>query len=260
VNLETTLAVFILGSLLLTLFAFFLIVYVTLQKRRQYRHSLEKQRMEHRYASQLLQSQIEVQEQALKNFSEEIHDNVGQVLSLAKMQMYRIAESANEEPIRNNAQKSTELLTKAIADLRSLSHTANGGLISHLGLIESIRKEIGYISSAKNINCIFDLKGEPYQLGSEKDLLVFRIIQESIANAIKHGNPGNLHIKLVYHPASFHVSVTDDGKGFDTTVENGNGLGLNNIRLRTGLLQGKLDILSSKEAGTTVSLEMPVIL
>jgi signal transduction histidine kinase len=260
VNLETTLVVFILGSLLLTLFAFFLIIYVTIQKRKQYRHSLEKQQIEHRYASQLLQSRIEVQEQALKNFSEEIHDNVGQVLSLTKMQLHRIAESAGDEQVRNNAQQGTELLTKAIADLRSLSHTANGGLISNIGLVESIRKEVGYISSAKNISCTFDVKGEPYQLGSEKDLLVFRIIQESIANAMKHGNPDNLDINLVYQPESFHVSVTDDGKGFDTTAVTNSGLGLNNIKLRTGLLQGKLDILSSKEKGTTVTLEMPVVL
>ncbi|WP_276132707.1 sensor histidine kinase [Polluticoccus soli] len=258
-NPETTLLVFILGSLLLTLFAFFLIIYVTIQKRKQYRHSLEKQRMEHKYASQLLQSQIEVQEQALKNFSEEIHDNVGQVLSLTKMQLYRIAETATDELIRNNAQKSTELLTKAISDLRSLSHTANGGLISNIGLVESIRKEMGYISSAKNINCTFDVKGDPYPLGSEKDLLVFRIIQESIANALKHANPRSMNIRLVYEPDSFHVSVIDDGKGFDTTAVTNNGLGLNNIKLRTDLLKGKLDILSSKEAGTTVSLEMPVL-
>lgn len=103
------------------------------------------------------------------------------------------------------------------------------------------------------------MKGDPYQLGSEKDLLVFRIIQESIANAMKHGNPDNLHIKLVYQPAAFHVSVTDDGKGFDTTAVSNTGLGLNNIKLRTGLLQGKLDILSSKEKGTIVTLEMPVV-
>jgi signal transduction histidine kinase len=260
VNLETTLVVFILGSLLLTLFAFFLIVYVTIQKRRQYKHLLETQRMEHHYASQLLQSRIEVQEQALRNFSEEIHDNVGQVLSLTKMQLHRIAESATEELVRENAQKGTELLTKAIADLRSISHTANGGLILNIGLIESIKKEIGYISSAKNINCTFKVEGEPYQLGNEKDLLVFRIIQESIANAIKHGNPGSLHIRLVYQPQQFHVSVTDDGKGFDTKTINTNGLGLNNIRLRTDLLNGKLNILSSRETGTTISLDMPVSL
>jgi two-component system NarL family sensor kinase len=258
VNSSTTLVVFIIGSLLLTLFAFFLILYVVLQKRRQYKFTLDKQQMEHHYASQLLQSRIEVQEEAFRHFSEEIHDNVGQVLSLTKMQLHRIAEMTTDITIRRNAQQGTELLTQVITDLRSISHTANGGLILTIGLIESIKKEVAYISSAKSIYCNFQVEGEPFALGSEKDLLVFRIIQESLANAIKHGQPDKLEILLKYHGGDFHATVSDNGAGFDMEAVNGGGLGLNNIRLRAGLLQGKLDILSSRETGTTVSLNMPV--
>lgn len=257
-NPSTTLVVFILGSLLLTLFAFFLILYVVLQKRREYRFILDKQQMEHRYANELLQSRIEVQEEALRHFSEEIHDNVGQVLSLTKMQLHGIAEKATDMTIRRNAQQGTELLTRAITDLRNISHTANGGLILNIGLLESIKKEVNYISSAKNISCNFKVEGEPFPLGSEKELLVFRIIQESLANAIKHGMPEQLELTLKYRPGSFHVTVSDNGMGFDVSAVNGGGLGLSNIKLRAGLLEGDLNILSARETGTTVSLDMPV--
>ena len=92
-----------------------------------------------------------------------------------------------------------------------------------------------------------------------RDLLVFRIIQESIANAIKHGKGTRLDIKLNYQPDRFCVFVTDNGTGFDVEKLNGGaGLGLNNIKLRSGLLKGELNILSSRETGTTVSLNMPV--
>lgn len=258
-NPSATLVVFILGSLLLTLFAFFLIMYVTVQKRKQFKFILEKQEMEHKFKSELLQSQIEIQEQALQHFSEEIHDNVGQVLSFTKMQLHRIAEKSSDEAIRKNAEQGTELLTRAIGDLRNISHVANGGLILTMGLSEAIKKELNYLSSAKNINCNFTIEGSQYLLGSEKDLLVFRIIQESIANAIKHGKGTRLDIKLNYQPDRFCVFVTDNGTGFDVEKLNGGaGLGLNNIKLRSGLLKGELNILSSRETGTTVSLNMPV--
>lgn len=258
-NQTATLVVFFLGSLLLTLFAFFMILYITIQKRRQYRFALEKQQLEHKYQSQLLQSRIEVQEQALQNLSEELHDNIGQVLSLTKMQLHRIVEKSEDEMIRKNAQQGTELLVKAISDLRSISHTANGGLILNIGLIESIKKEVSYISSVKNINCTFSVEGTPYPLGSEKDLLVFRIIQESLANAIKHGNPDTIRIALEYKPEVFSAHVTDNGAGFATdNLDGSRGLGLHNMKVRAGLLQGTLNVLSSKETGTTINLDMPV--
>lgn len=258
-NQTAILIVFFLGSLVLTLFAFFMILYLALQKRRQYSFALEKQQLEHKYDSELLQSRIEVQEQALQNLSEELHDNIGQVLSLTKMQLHRIVEKTEDESIRKNAQQGTELLVQAISDLRSISHTANGGLILNIGLIESIKKEVSYISSVKNINCNFSIEGVPYPLTREKDLLVFRIIQESLANAIKHGSPDKIEIALEYKPGIFSARVTDNGAGFKADTINGSkGLGLHNMKVRADMLKGTLNVLSSKETGTTINLDMPV--
>lgn len=250
--------VFILGTLVLVIFAVFLIVFLVAYKQKQYRNLIEKQQLEHQFKSQLLQSQLEVQEQAFQHFSEEIHDNVGQVLSLTKLYLYKIAKNSTDS-VKTDVQQSTELLTKAISDLRNISHTANGNYILDTDLIDSIKKELAYVASAKNINCKFNTQGEQYQLGQDKKLLIFRIIQESVANAIKHGNPETIEINLDYRPERFSISVKDNGEGFDADrlISKG-GIGLTNMNVRANLLKGNLDISSAKDKGTTIKLDIPV--
>lgn len=248
------------GSLLFMLFAIFIILYIIVQKRKQVRHILEKQEMKHQFSSELLQSKLEVQEQTTQNLSEEIHDNVGQLLSLAKINIHNIEKHAQNDKAKIHAEKSKELLSKAIGDLRTISHTLNGNFVLQMGLAESIQKEVGYVSSAKEINCNFNISGEAYSLGEDKELLIFRIIQESIANAIKHADPEHITVALDYKPEALLVTITDDGSGFETDVKKeGGGIGLNNIRVRTELLKGTVNISSTPDKGTVITLSIPVI-
>lgn len=243
----TMIAILVFGTMLFTLFAFFVILYVSLQKRKQFQ-----------FRNQLMQTRLEVQEQAFKYFSEEIHDNVGAVLSLAKLHLYKISQKADNPSIQQNAEEGMELLTKAIADLRTISHTLNNGMIQNAGLSVSIGKELDYVSSAKNIHCAFITDGTPHNLGEEKELLVFRIVQESVANAIKHGEPSEIKVHLNYQPANCTIVIADNGTGFDTALQTkGSGLGLTNMEIRARLLKGKLSVNSSKENGTTITLEIP---
>ncbi len=206
----------------------------------------------------MLQTLLEVQEQSLRYFSEEIHDNIGQVLSIAKLHLYKIAKNTTDTAIHTAAKQSTELLTKAISDLRTISHTANGGMVLNAELEESIQKELSYITSAKNINCTFDTYGERHSLGQEKNLLLFRIVQESIANALKHGDPTSIHISIVYQSGELVVTVSDNGGGFDVAEKKKDaGLGLTNMNTRAALLKGILAIDSVKGKGTTIKLNIP---
>lgn len=243
----TMIAILVFGTMLFTLFAFFVILYVSLQKRKQFQ-----------FRNQLMQTRLEVQEQAFKYFSEEIHDNVGAVLSLAKLHLYKILQKAEESTVQKDAEEGTELLTKAIADLRTISHTLNTGIVLNAGLLESVKKELNYVSSAKSINCNFSTEGTPRNLGEEKELLAFRIVQESIANAIKHGNPSDVNVHIHYNQIGCTISIEDNGTGFDINGQDkSKGLGLTNMDVRAGLLKGKLSVNSVKEEGTTIKLYIP---
>src|ERR1700733_7529542 len=98
-NLRLDIIIFIIGTLILIIFAFFIVIFLIVHKKKRYEHLLEKQTMENNYQNQLLLSKLEVQEQSFKYFSEEIHDNIGQLLSIVKMQLYNIRSSSHEQEI-----------------------------------------------------------------------------------------------------------------------------------------------------------------
>jgi len=251
-----TLITLIAGTLILMLFAFFIIAFLVAHKKKRFQHLLEKQQMENNYQNQLLLSRLEVQEQSFKYFSEEIHDNVGQLLSMVKMQLYSIRSGSHEEETVSKANGCTELLGKAINDLRNISHTMSSAFVSNAGLADAVEKDLEYIRSAKDMACTLHVQGEEYSLGNEKELLIFRIIQEGIANAVKHASPTAIDVYLDYQPETFSVKIADNGSGFVTSEKNTGGIGLNNMHVRAGLLNGTLDVVSKKDKGTSVKLEI----
>ena len=257
-NPSNAMIVFIIGSITLMLFAFTLVVFLIVHKKKRFQHLLEKQQMENNYQNQLLLSRLEVQEQSFKYFSEEIHDNVGQLLSMVKMQLYSIRSGSHEEETVNKASSCTDLLGKAINDLRNISHTMSSAFVSNAGLADAVEKDLEYIRSAKEMKCTLHQQGEEYSLGSEKELLIFRIIQEGIANAVKHASPTAIDVYLDYTPSTFGVTIADNGSGFVASEKTTGGIGLNNMHMRAGLLNGTLSVTSEKDKGTSIKLETPI--
>lgn len=253
---EYLVLIFILGTSILLLFTFFIIIFLITHKKKQYNNLLEKQSMQNTYQNQLLQSKLEVQEQSFKYFSEEIHDNIGQLLSIVKMQLYNIKNNSTEPDVVTKVTDCNELLGKAINDLRNISHTLNSAFVSNAGLAEAVEKDLEYIRSAKDVICKLHLSGDEFSLSSEKDLLVFRIIQEAIANAIKHASPTAIDVFLDYSPLGLTVAVQDNGAGFSTSAETKSGIGLNNMHVRSELLNGNLQVISEKDKGTTIRLSI----
>jgi len=255
-NPDSALLIFIIGTLILLLFAFTLVIFLIVHKKKQYHNLLEKQTMQNTYQNQLLQSKLEVQEQSFKYFSEEIHDNIGQLLSIVKMQLYNIKNNSTEPEVVAKVTDCNELLGKAITDPRNISHTLNSGFVSNAGLADAVEKDLEYIRSAKEVKCTLHVTGDEYSLGNEKELLVFRIIQEAIANAVKHALPTAIDIYLDYSPIGLGVSIADNGSGFNTSQENKSGIGLNNMHVRSDLLKGDLQVTSVKDKGTTIKLHI----
>jgi two-component system, NarL family, sensor kinase len=249
--------VFILGTLFLFAFAIALISFLIQYKRKQQLHITEKMNLEYQFQQQLLQSRLEVQEQSLKYFSEEIHDNIGQALTLCKLHLHQLphAEESDKDLL---LEESTAILTKALNDMRSISHTLNGNYVSRMGLKESLEKETKYISSSRKVRTELIFNGEVANLPQEKELLIFRIIQECITNALKHGAPGTLSIELDYQPYYLSICIADDGTGFNTVDVKEPGLGLSNMQLRTTLLNGTMEITSKENEGTRINLKIPL--
>jgi signal transduction histidine kinase len=250
--------IFIAGTILFVVFVFFLIVYLIVQKNKQNKYLLEKNKLIFEHESKLLRTRIEEQESTLQNISKELHDNIGQTLGFAQMNMHMISKLATAPRQIELLKQANELLSNVHEDLRNLSHTLNSDYIKNIGLVEALQKEADYINAAQNIVCELEITGKYHDLPSEKALDVYRIAQEAIHNSLKHANASMITVRLIYEPDCFILSVADNGVGFNRDkIFELEGIGLLKIFQRARLLEGKINIQTSLGTGCTIILTIP---
>ncbi len=255
---EVVFYIVLVGTSVLILVGGFLISFILMFKKKQFQNKIEKNLMQSQHSQALLQTQLEIQEQTLRTISQEIHDNVGQVLSLAKLNLNTldIEEGANKE---QKIQSSIQLVSKAINDLRDLSRSLNGDKIADLGLQDAIDNELKIIANTGQFETHLTLSGEPYKLPAQHEMVLFRIVQESLNNTVKHSRAKNICIELLYGMAVFKMTINDDGEGFDAgrLEATETGIGLNNMKNRASLVGALFSIQSSPGHGTSVLIQLP---
>jgi signal transduction histidine kinase len=241
--------------LLLIIAAAFLIFRIYLKKKRSFIE--EKEGMKIIFEKAILQSQVEIQEQTLQTISQEIHDNIGQTLSLVKLNLNTI-NLANENA-EEKINFSKELVSKAITDLRILSKTLNKDSILSTGLLKALDNELQLVKRSTEMKISLTTSGNIYKLDGKIELILFRIIQEGLNNIIKHSNASIILIHAGYLPNELQVIIKDDGNGFDVLPGGGykeQGSGLLNMKNRAELIGGMFEIVSSIQ-GTTITITAP---
>jgi two-component system, NarL family, sensor kinase len=246
------------GSLLVGFLVAVIIVFVLEFKKRQKRqHEL----LNAQFQQELLRTQLEIQEQTFRNISQEIHDNIGQVLTLAKLNLNTITSHSVSEDINNKLTNSKDLITKAIQDLRDLSKSLNTEFISEAGLLKSIEYELELLRRTGSIQIITMQEGEYYPLPQQKELILFRIFQEVLNNIMKHSQATEIKVILNFQPQHFSLEILDNGDGFnsDEVGQNGQyGLGIKNMQNRSKIIGANFTINSQPGKGTTVRIDLPI--
>lgn len=218
--------------------------------------SKEKQLMRASFEKQLLESKLEMQEQTFDMISQEIHDNVGQILSLAKVQL-GIMEQKNsvDDALMGNVKESISL---AMTELRDIAKSLSSERLQQLSLQESITQEIRRINRSGFIRIIQDIQGTEKKIPDQHKLIAFRIVQEGFQNIIKHAGATEVKVSIRYMEDQVFVTIFDNGVGFDpeTALNKHEGLGLQNILRRATLVGGRAEILSKPGEGTTLQIQM----
>ena len=244
-------------TILLLMMVGFIVTLIFLYRKRQNSYFQNLETLKHDNEKNLLQSQVEVQEQTLQNISREIHDNINLSLTLAKLQL----NTLNIED-QNKATKlidsSVDLLSKSINDLRDLSKSMNADIIVHEGLIDALENETARISKTGFLEITTQIRGNPVFLDAKKELIIFRIVQESFNNIIKHAQANKATLDLYYDNDHMEITIEDNGNGFDTTLINLKaGAGLNNMKTRAKVFNGDVNVESHPGSGTKVLISIP---
>ena len=249
------------GILLMLFFSTMTIVSVLRYNNKVVADIHEKNKLKVGFQEELLKAQLEMQEKTLQNISLEIHDNLGQVLTLAKLNLS--TTTASDPATFEKIQNALALIAKAIKDLRGLSRTLNTDYIEEMGFKQSVEYELEMLRKSGAIMTSFSVTGKTVPFGKKTELLLFRIVQEAIQNAVKHSKTDMLSVSIDYNENNMEVSVRDNGKGFNMNSNSvsesaGFGLGLRSMHHRSILLGAELQIDSELDKGTNILIKLPI--
>ncbi|MDM1094930.1 tetratricopeptide repeat-containing sensor histidine kinase [Myroides odoratimimus] len=188
---------------------------------------------------------LQGEEQERQRIAQDLHDSMGGMLANIRM-------SISQE----NAQNSGELLQKidkSIVEIRRIARNLMPETLKNLGL-EIALKELCESMSQKQFNIQFEAFHVSDNIPFRIQLSLYRIVQESISNVIKYAQANNVIVQISQHQNTINLTIEDDGIGFDTSKVD-YGLGIKNIKSRTALMNGTVEILSEKGKGTTINVE-----
>lgn len=238
-----------LGMVLLALSIFFF--FVTYQKR-MLKKQLELNETKARQQEEILQNTISAQEKERKRIAQDLHDEVGAMLSVVKLNVGRIEKKSEEPVAKELAAETKTYLDEVITQVRRISRSLLPPSLEKLGLYFALEELANWVNKADQLKIICWRGGEQFRFDSKKELAVFRIVQELLNNAIKHAGAGTIYVNARFSPNNnLMISVTDNGKGFDLKEKMNTGLGLKNLESRSVIMNAKFKMKSTPGKGTT---------
>ena len=249
------LPVVVTAILFLMLVVFSIAFLLVFQKRRK-EHIIEKQVLQSQFQQALLQSQLETHEDTLHQISEELHDNIGQLLSSTKMLLGITEMNLDNTPDTLKTAEAT--LSKAIQDLRALSKSLNKEWLHQFNITDNLNAEVERINTARAIRAAYTTSTTYLPMQAEAQVMLFRIVQEALQNSIKHAHAQNIDIKTVFIDEHIIATIEDDGIGIQQDDRPLTGVGIMNMQHRTKLLGGTIVWNRLPEKGTQVLITLPV--
>lgn len=207
---------------------------------------------------ELLKSEIKILERERKSIGENLHDDLGPMLSYAKMMLNHIHPNNDEE--KQTIKKAEETLVQCISSVRQISYQLVPPSLENSDFNLSIQNFLEKITSAAAIRYSFSSNYESKSLTPDFEINVFRIIQELVNNSIKHAGCSLISLDLVRKNKNLHLNYSDNGRGLKVSDQTGGkkGLGFSNIKSRTQVMGGKLSIETENHTGFICNIVIPI--
>ena len=253
---EEIILLIIAGTAVVMLLGVFIVSFLLVYQKKQNKNALEKAQIKSSFQQELLKTRMEIQEETLNQISRELHDNITQVLSFVKLNLGELGRNLGEhEKMRVNDNR--ELIAQSISDLRNLSKSLSFEHISVMGLVKTLEIEVERVNRSGIINLSLLVEGHSYALGEQRELVLFRIFQETLNNALKYAQADNFKMSLYYKEQMFNLTIEDDGVGFEPELlKDKGGSGLRNIVNRAALIGAEATINSSPGNGCSINLSL----
>lgn len=243
------LLIFFVGFLTFTIFYF----------KKFYRLQTERNALKLQHEETLNKVELEIKEQTLQHLAAELHDNLGQMASLIKINLNTITWE-DVPKAKAKIEDTKELTRQLITDIKLLSASLNGIRITQIGLVKGLEGEVDRLNKTDLFTASLHCPEPLPELNEATTIILFRMAQEMLNNAVKHSGADCIKILMTKTNDLLTLEILDNGKGFNFSekIKSG-GSGLLNLQSRAKLIHARVSVQSSVGKGTTISIELPLI-
>ncbi len=209
------------------------------------------------HQKELLATQLEIQQATMQEIGRELHDNIGQKLTLVSLYSQQLIFENKAPQINDKIEQVTQIINESIMDLRSLSQLLADDKINDKTSVELIQEEVDRANLVKKASISFENTSSNHDLNFREKNVLLRIVQESIQNSLKYSDCSEIKIQLSNPKENeLLLKISDNGKGFEIHNHQSEGIGLKNMKKRVEILNGKFSIESSSNAGTHITTQL----
>ena len=201
---------------------------------------------------------VEAQELERRRLARELHDETGQALTSILLGLKSLEDALVAEEARSAVADLRELVVATLQDVRRLAVELRPKVLDDFGLVPALERLAESFADQTEIDVRFETVLGDERLAAEVETALYRIVQESLTNVVKHAHARVVSIVLARKAGAVALVIEDDGRGFDPGDTREGGFGLEGMRERIGLLEGRLQVESRAGAGTTIVAEVPL--
>ncbi|KIX22155.1 histidine kinase [Flavobacterium sp. 316] len=251
--------ILIVFNLFFILFIAGIITFIKQYKIKKKEHEVKLQNQKREHQQELLTTQLEIQTQTMQYIGREIHDNIGQKLTLASLYTQQLAYENKAPHINENIENISSIINDSLSELRQLSKSLTDDSIENNTISELIENECSKVNDLKKCAVHFTYSSEIDISFYQTKSILLRITQEFLQNSIKHSQCKNIIVTLKKTENQVILILEDDGKGFNIEQLKSSGIGLHNMKKRTEILNGNYLLESNPKTGTKLIIEIPLL-
>ncbi|RIJ33979.1 sensor histidine kinase [Pontibacter oryzae] len=243
-----------------------IIVFVVLYQRRMLQHQENLRQLQLMKQHQLLEATFKAQEDERRRVARDLHDEVGAMLAVVKLNLHQLVTSANleDETFLAKSYNMRQQLDDVLSSVRRISHDLMPVVLEKMGLVPAFEAMRRTLAATGQIELLLDYNEKNVRLPAQHELLLYRMVQELLNNTLKHAQASQVTINLHFGVATTLLKYKDNGIGFDMDAmreeqQESGGLGIMSLQSRTALLDGSIHIHSEPGTGTTAEISIPVL-
>ncbi|MFN1218990.1 ATP-binding protein [Chryseobacterium kwangjuense] len=224
-----------------------------LSAQKEINHQQRLNEIEQQHHLKLVQEMLDAEERERQRIGRDLHDGLGGMLAGIKMNL-----TQQQKTEYHNLNTVISRLDESVVELRRIARNMMPESLLKIGLETSLR-DLCELLESEETSIIFQAIDVGKNIPDATQMHIYRIVQELLSNAIRHGSPSNIMLQCSQNQDVFYITVEDDGKGFDVSIlDKSPGIGFTNIKNRVEYLKGNMDIVSTQGEGTTVNIELNV--